>query len=118
MKSDTSKTMLTISMGFLALYLVFIWKWALAVSIIIGVIGITSSFLSKRIEWVWLKLAEVLSLIVPKIVLTLAFFLFLFPIALLYRIFNKDPLMLSRKYDSYFLEVKRDYDKKSFEKTW
>lgn len=118
MKSDTSKSMLTISMGFLTLHLIFLWKWAIIISLLIGIIGITSPFLSNKIEWVWMKLADLLGLIVPKILLTLVFFLFLFPIALLYRIFNKDTLMLSKKYNSYFIDVKKEMDKKSFERTW
>jgi len=118
MKADTSKTMLTISMGFLALHLIFLWKWAIIVSLIVGIIGITSPFLSIKIEWIWMKLAYVLGLIIPKIMFTLVFYLFLFPLALLYRIFNKDTLMLSKKYKSYFIDVKKEIDKKSFEKTW
>jgi hypothetical protein len=118
MKPDTSKSMLTISMGFLVLYLIFLWQWAIIVSLLVGVIGITSDYLSKKIEWLWMKIGDLLGLVVPKILLTIVFFLFLFPIALLYRIFNKDTLMLSSKYNSYFIDVKKEFDKKSLEKTW
>jgi len=118
MKSDTSKSMLTISMGFLVLYLIFLWKWAIIVSLSIGIIGITSAFLSKKIEWIWMKLADLLGMIVPKILLTIVYYFFLFPIAFLYRIFNKDTLMLSKKYNSYFIDVNREMNKKSFEKIW
>lgn len=118
MKSDTSKSVLTISMGFLLLYLIFLWQWAIVVSLSVGIIGIISPYLSKKIEWLWMKLADVLGMVVPKILLTLVFYLFLFPIALLYRIFNKDTLMLSNKYNSYFIDVKKEFDKKSLEKTW
>jgi len=119
MKTDSSKsTILIISMGFLIFYLVFAWQWAVSVSLIVGVVGIISSYLSKKIEWVWMKLGDLLGLIMPKIILTIVFYLFLFPIALLYRIFNKDTLMLSKKYNSYFIDVKKEIDKKSFENTW
>ncbi|HSP89029.1 MAG TPA: hypothetical protein VLN45_12910 [Ignavibacteriaceae bacterium] len=118
MKSDTSKSMLIISMGFLVLYLIFLWQWAIVVSLLVGIIGITSSYLSKKIEWFWMKVGDLLGLVVPKILLTLLFFLFLFPISILCRIFNKDTLMLSNKYNSYFIDVKKEFDKKSLEKTW
>ena len=50
-KKDTSKTtMLVISMGFLALFLLFTWKWAVFVSLGIGLIGIASDYLSIKIE--------------------------------------------------------------------
>jgi hypothetical protein len=118
MKADVSKTILTISTGFLVIYLVLAWKWAIIVSLILGFIGITSPFLSEKIDWFWIKISELLGMVFPKIILSLVFFLFLFPISLLYRIFNKDPLMLSKKYDTYFLEVNKEITKKSFENVW
>jgi hypothetical protein len=119
MKSDTSKsTILIISMGFLILYLVFSWEWAVIVSLIVGIIGIISSFLSKKIEWGWMKLAQFMGYIVPNILLSIVFFLFLFPISLLSKIFSNDPLMLSKKYKTYFIDINKEIDKKSFEKIW
>ena len=119
MKTDTSKsTILVISMGFLILYLVFAWQWAVLVSLIVGVVGVLSSYLSKKIEWVWMKIAQLLGYIIPNILLTLMFFLFLYPIALLSKLFSKDPLMLSNKYETYFIDINKEVDKKSFEKTW
>ena len=119
MKTDTSKsTILIISMGFLVLYLALSWQWAVFVSLIVGIIGIISTFLSKKIEWVWMKIAQLLGCIFPNILLSIVFFLFLFPLALLSKLFTKDPLMLSRNYNSYFINVNKEMDKKSFEKTW
>jgi hypothetical protein len=119
MKKDTSKsTILIISMGFLILYFVFHWQWAIFVSLFVGLIGIISPFLSRKIEWVWMKLAYVMGMIVPNILLGLIFYFFLFPISLIYRQFNKDPLMLSNKHKTYFIEVNKESDKKSFEKIW
>ncbi len=119
MKSDNSKTtVLVIVVGFLALHLIFNLKWALTVSFVIGLAGVFSAYLSKKIHWLWMKLSEVLGLIVPNILLSLVYYLVLFPISILFRIFNKDPLMLSKNYDSYFVNVNRNYDKKSFENTW
>ena len=119
MKQDSSKaTILIISMGFLAIYLLFSWYWAVIVSLIVGCIGILSSSLSKKIEWLWMKLAQVLGCIIPNILLTIVFFFLLFPISLIAKQFTKDPLMLSKKYNSYFLDTNNKMDKKSFKKTW
>lgn len=38
--------------------------------------------------------------------------------AFLSKIFTKDPLMLSGEYGTYFIDINREMDKKSFEKTW
>jgi len=119
MKTDTSKsTILIISMGFLVLYLVFFWQWAVIVSLIVGVVGIVSAYLSRKIEWLWMKLAKLLEYIVPNVLLSIVYFLFLFPISLLSRLFTKDPLMLSKKYKTYYIDINRAIDKKSFEKIW
>ena len=117
-KDNTKTAVLVISMGFLALFLAFKWEWAIYVSLTVGLIGIISEYLSKKIEWAWMKLAKILSLIVPNILLTLVFFLLLYPISLLSRIFTKDPLMLSGKHKSYFVDVNKEFGKKSFEEIW
>jgi len=119
-KADTSKsTILIICMGFLVIYLALHVKWALYVSLGVGVLSIASTFISQKIEWGWNKLSKILGYIVPNILLSAIFFLFLFPIALISRLFaKKDPLMLSGKYDSYFIDMNTQMDKKAFEKTW
>lgn len=119
MKTNTSKsTILVISMGFLILHLTFSWKWAIIVSLIVGVIGILSSYLSSKIEWAWMKLAKLLGYIVPNVLLCIVFYFILYPISLLSRLFNKDPLMLSKEYSTYFIDIKTEIDKNSFEKIW
>lgn len=119
-KTDTSKsTILVICMGFLVIYLAFHVKWALYVSLSVGVLAIASTFIGQKIEWAWKKLSMILGYIVPNILLSAIFFLFLFPIALLSKLFaKKDPLMLSDKYNSYFIDINTQMDKKAFEKTW
>ena len=118
-EEDKSKsTILIISMGFLFLYLLFHWQWALFVSLIIGIVGIISPFLSKKIEWVWMKLAQFMGQIIPNILLCVVFFLFLLPISRISKLFNKDPLMLSKNYKTYFIDVNRTIDKESFKKIW
>jgi len=119
MKTETSKsTILIISMGFLILHLIFLWHWAIYASLIIGVAGASSNYLSKKIEWAWMKFAELLGYIIPNILLSIVFFLFLFPISLLSKLFTKDPLMLSRNYKTYFIDINKKMDKKGFEKIW
>ena len=119
MKKDTSKsTILVISMGFLALHLTFSWSWAAPVSLIVGVIGVISPYLSGKIEWVWMKLTLLLGYVVPNILMSLIFFLFITPLSILFRFFNKDSLMLSKEYDSYFINIDKEIDKKSFENPW
>lgn len=105
-------------MGFLLLYLIFDREWAVYVSLASGLIGIVSPFLSKKIAWIWMKIARVLSYIVPNILLAVVFYVFLLPLAVISRLFRKDPLMLSDDRQSYFIEVDEKPEKSSFEKIW
>lgn len=119
MKNDTSKsTVLVICTGFLILYMIFSWQWALILSLVVGLAAIISGTLSRLIEKGWMGLAKILSYIIPSILLAIVFYLILFPLSLLSKLFTKDPLMLSKKYDSYFLPVNKEADKESLEKIW
>lgn len=119
MKKENSKsTILVISMGFLILYLVFSWQWAVFISLIVGIAGLISWRLSRLIEKGWMGLARVLSYIIPSILLGIVFYLFLFPISIVSRIFTKDPLLLSGNYRTYFLNTENKAGKKSFERIW
>src|SRR6185369_16965510 len=89
-KSDPSRTVLTISVGFLVMYLITKWHWAILVSVIIGIIGVFSFYLSKQIDFLWMKLTWLLSYIVPNILLGIIFYLFLFPISLVAKLFRKE----------------------------
>ncbi len=123
-KKDNSKsTVLIIAMGFLVIYLISLWKrpenpwmWAVYVSLCVGILGAMSSFLSKKMEWAWMKLAKLLEYIVPNVLLSLVFYLILFPVSLLSKLSNKDPLMLSKKHTSYFVDIDKEPDIQSFEK--
>ena len=118
-KSNPVKTVLIISTGFAIVYLITNWQWSIVTAVIVGVLGILSVKLSKLIDYFWMKLAWLLSLIIPNILLGLIFYLFLFPIAILSRVFGKtDSLQLKNKSNSLWVNRDDVIDKLSFEKTW
>jgi len=118
-KSHPTKTVLTISVGFVFVYFITKWNWVLAVSFIVGLLGIVSDYMSQKIDFVWMQFAHLMGLIVPNIFLGLIFYLFLFPISMLSRLFGKkDPLHLKNHEDSLFTVLHKDFDKASFEKAW
>jgi cytochrome c oxidase subunit IV len=118
-KTNPTKTILTITIGFLIVYIITDLNWALLVALFVGLAGLLSSFIAQKIDFLWMKLAWVLSLIVPNILLSLIFFAFLFPIALLSKLFGKkDPLILKNTRDSLFITSNKTFDKSSFEKPW
>ena len=84
MKDYKSKeTMLVITVGFLVMYSLFHFKWMLTVAMIVGLAGVFSFYLSKKIDWLWGGLTRVLSFLSNTIILTLCFYLIITPVALI-----------------------------------
>jgi hypothetical protein len=72
-----------------------------------------------KITWLWLKLSAILSRINNGIILAILFYLVLTPVALIYRIFNKDPLHLKiNNIGSCYTERNHTYSKTDLEKMW
>ena len=114
-----SKTVLTIVIGFLVIYALTHFTWALWVAVVVGSLGLLSSFLAQKIQDLWMGLSTVLSYIIPPILLSIIFYILLFPIALLSRLFGeKDPLQLRKTDKSLFKTVDKEFTKDTFEKTW
>lgn len=83
-------------------------------------IGVASFFppLERLVVWIWGKIALVLGWINTKIILSLVFFIFLTPFALLSRIFSKNALQLKQESKSTFVERNHTYTKKDLENIW
>jgi hypothetical protein len=118
-QTEPSKSVLAITVGFIIVYLATHMKWALTVATVTGLTGVLSDTLSKYIHIGWTKLAKLLSLIVPNILLTAVFYLFLYPVSLLSKLFgNKDPLQLKNKSNTVYKDATAMFDKASLEKPW
>ena len=118
-KNNSVKTVLTISVGFGIVFLITDLSWSLYTSVIVGIIGLISNKLAQTIDFLWMKLAKVLSLIIPNILLTVIFYLFLYPISVLSKIFgSKDSLQLKNKNETVWISKTQQIEKTSFEKLW
>lgn len=118
-KTTPIKTVLTICVGMLVVHLLTGVQWPLTVSLVVGVAGLVSERLAQLIDLLWMKLAYVLSLIMPKVMLSAVFYLVLFPVALLSRLFGgKNPLMLKDPGATTYITVNRSFDREGFEKMW
>jgi hypothetical protein len=119
LKSDPVKTMLTITTGFLVFFVVFKHDWLFKVALIAGLIGVFSTFLSEKVEWLWMQLTKILGYIMPNVLLTIVFYVFLFPFAVLARIFGgPDALKLKNKTASVYRESNKKYTPASFDHPW
>ncbi len=117
--SNPRITVLVITAGFAIIFLLTNAYWALWIGLVVGVLGGLSGFLARKIEWAWMKLAWLLSFVVPKILLTAIFFLVLCPLAGLSRTFGtRDPLLLQNNSKSTFKSVDKVFDAESLENPW
>lgn len=91
---ETPKTQLVIVVGLLVIAAIFDNEYIAYASLFIGLICLIIPIAGHGIVWGWYKLAEILSRIVNPFVLGLLYFLFITPIALMFRLFGNDPLDL------------------------
>ena len=118
-EANPLQTILVITVGFLVIAMVAKVSWALYVSLGVGLLGLASGAAAKFIDYLWYKLAAVLALIVPNILMGVIFYLILTPIAILSRLFGaKDQLTLKNTKKSMFRDVDRVFDNSYFEKPW
>ncbi|NQX96442.1 MAG: hypothetical protein HRT73_01000 [Flavobacteriales bacterium] len=110
-KTNNYLVILTIVTGLMALYFIFKIELLLPIALGIAVISIASVYLTEKIVWVWGKIALILGTINSKILLSVIFYAFLVPIALLSRLFKKeDELILKKKTEgSYYKERNHTY---------
>lgn len=118
-RSNTAHTILTIIVGLLIVYYFFRHEWLLILMICIGVLSAFSAWIRYYIDHIWMKLAKLLGLVIPNILLGMVFFILILPIALLARTFRKkSPVVLRKPMTTLFLMTRKEFLAQSFEKPW
>ena len=115
---DTPKTQLVIVVGLLVLAAIFEHAIPAYVALAVGLICLVIPAAGHGIVWGWYKLAEIMSRIVNPIVLGVLYFIFITPIALLFRLFGNDPLQLNEQRGSLYDIHDKTYRKEDLEKPW
>ena len=119
LKSNPSLTVLTIVFGLLFINYFIDNKILFYISLLLSGIGVFSFKVSLIIEKLWFKLSFILSLIIPNILLSVIFFLFLTPLAFLSKIFNSQTNFISKNNQkTTFITQNKSFDKRSFERAW
>jgi len=120
MREKNLETCLVISTGLTIAWFFYPIQWLLIVAISIGIIGAFFNPIASWIHWAWYKIAELMGSIMAPMILSLVFFVFLFPIALLYRLINGDGLQLTKKgkQESYWTIRKHAFVAKDLRDMW
>ena len=117
-KAKSLETLLVLVGALIVTFWITQKKIFLLLALILILIGVTSSFLTGKISWAWLKFAELLGSVMSKVILSIIYFIFLVPIALLYQLSKKDHLSLKRKKGSYYINRNHTYFSKDLENIW
>lgn len=118
-KSNPSLTVLTIVFGLLFFNYFFDNEIIFYICLLLSGIGVLSNKSSVVIEKIWFKVTYILSQIIPNILLSLIFFLFLTPIAFLSKLFNSNTDFNSiNNQDTTFKTQNKSFVKESFERAW
>jgi len=118
-KAKTYETILVITTGFVILYLLTKALPFIIIALGISVLSLISSFIADKIEWLWMKLSEGMGYVSSKVILCIVFFIFLLPLSLIYKIFNKDVLNIKKRdRSSIYIERNHKYQAKEMENVW
>ena len=81
----------------------------IATSIIFLVLGLINSKLLTPLNKSWIKLGEILGIIIAPIIMALVYFVILTPVSIVVRIFGKDLLSLKllKEKETYWIERKK-----------
>ena len=81
----------------------------IATSIIFLILGLINSKLLTPLNKSWIKLGEILGIIIAPIVMALVYFVILTPVSFIVRIFGKDLLSLKllKEKETYWIERKK-----------
>lgn len=93
-------------------------KYLLMAAIAVGILSIASDTVGTLIVKGWFKLAEILGWINSRILLSIIFFLFLVPMALISRLFGKGSMQLKKKEGSLYTERNHKFTKEDLENIW
>ncbi|HYC85218.1 MAG TPA: SxtJ family membrane protein [Chryseosolibacter sp.] len=116
---DRFKTILVIVTGLLAFSLWLDIPLLAQLALILGLASVFIPLAAKAIEWLWLKLAMMLGWTNSKILLSVIYFGFLMPIAIVSRFFTKDPLSIKAKNtSSLFIDRNHSYQKDDLSNIW
>ena len=117
--TESVRTVLTITTALLIVYLFTGWQWAVLTGVLLGIAGVFSRTVSLLTHSGWMQVAYLLSLIIPKVLLALIFYLVLLPVALLSRVFRKESsLKLENHPGSMFRDLDKTFKKEDFKKPW
>ncbi|MEW5818727.1 MAG: SxtJ family membrane protein [Cyanobacteriota bacterium] len=119
-KLETIQTLTVLSLVFLIGYLIFKADWLIWLSLLLLLLAVFDNPLATLIAKGWMKFAIIIGNFNSKIILGFVFFVFLTPIAFLYRLTSKTipDHFTNKNKQSFFVDIHQKYSKELFDKAW
>ncbi|HZV81065.1 MAG TPA: SxtJ family membrane protein [Geobacteraceae bacterium] len=93
---------------------IFLWS-----ALVLLAVALFAKPLARVVVLWWLKFSEAVARVNSMLILVIVFYGVLTPLAIIYRLCNKDPLQLRRdQSESYYAERNHTYEKSDLEKMW
>ncbi len=83
----------------------------------VGILTLLSENFNYYLTAIWKKLLAIVGTVNAHVILSFVFFVVLFPMAFLFRLFNKDPLNLNKS-NSAFVIKDKTYQSEDFDNPW
>ena len=118
-EAEKIKAQLVIVTGLVVLYFIFKSPYFLYVAAVVGILSIAFPVVGDFIVKIWYKIAEGLGWVNSRVILSVLFFVFLWPFATLSKLTNKNQLQTKKPNGkSVFFERNHTYTKKDLENIW
>lgn len=119
MPGKSTQTILVLVLACVVGYFLRPHKYFLTAALLLGLTGVFLPWVADKIHWAWMKLGHALGFVSSRVILTIIFFFFLFPLSLCARLFRrKEALGLSKRPDTYLKDRNFQYTRESMENPW
>lgn len=114
------ETIIVISIVLIVFRFIFKVEALLLIALGLLLISVLSKGISRKAAGIWLGFSHYLGAVNTKIILSLIFYLFLTPIAFIYRLLGKNQVAIAKddSLDSYYTKCNKTFNRDDFEKMW
>jgi hypothetical protein len=117
-KEKNLEAILVICLALIVFYLILDIRILLLISVILGLASLFIPFVAKWVAKAWYGLSHVMGFVMSKVILSIIFFIFLYPMALIARAGGKLSVRLKKAPDSYWTLRNHSYKKEDLENMW
>ena len=117
-KEKNLEAILVICLALVVFYLTLDIRVLLPISVLLGLAGLFIPFVAKWVAKGWYGLSHVMGFVMSKVILSIIYCVFLYPMAMVARAGGKLTVKLKKSPDSYWIVRNHTYTKEDLENMW